>query len=134
MLLMKISEREAAVTNVAEATVEMLKDQGVLDEFLSNVRGAVHNPSLVVSFEDIKKTRFGLEGVNGDIELMTQGTGTQLPAGVRQSLIDVLAGLEGRTDAEANALRDQILAILGWNRVVSPHNPVPGPTPAPPVP
>lgn len=104
---------------VATAMVEQVKDQGVLDKFSSALDANVQNPGLETYIKVTTATGVRLVGVNGEVDLMTAGTGTQLPAGLRQSLIDQLDG------PLSDSQRSAILTVLGWNRVESPHNPPP---------
>jgi len=119
------SPMPAEYSNAVNELIAMMKDQGVLDEFMANARAHGINPGVKVAMGEEKWIKVGLDGVDADVEARIEGTGTQLPSGVRQVLIDQIAKLEGRTDPEAEALRAKILDILGWNRVESPHNPIP---------
>ena len=103
----------------AQVMAEMVRDQGVMDKFTSNLDANVQDPGLESYVKVTTAAGVRLVGVNGEIDLLTQGTGTQLPQGVRDSLVQQL-------DAPiSDEQRQYILGVLGWNRVVSPHNPVP---------
>lgn len=104
---------------VATAMVEQVKDQGVLDKFASQLDANVQNPGLETYIKVDTATGVRLVGVNGEVDLATSGTGTQLPKGVRESLIGQLGG------PLSDAQREAVLTILGWNRVESAHNPAP---------
>lgn len=109
------------LATVAEKMATMVEEQGVMDDFASNIAGTVNNPGMesYVGMELTAGVR--IAGVDGSIDLTTSGTGTQLPAGVRKALIEQLDG------PLSDDQRAAILAILGWNRTVSPHNPPPDP-------
>lgn len=115
--------REMAV--VAEKMAKMMDNQGVMDHFTANMRGHVLNPGMKAEVGIVFFSKLGFDGVDADLVLDQAGTGTQLAEGTREALLTELAVLSGRTDPEANALREQILTALGWNRVTSEHNPVP---------
>ncbi len=103
-------------SQVAMNTAAMMKDQGVMDQFTSNIRGHVNDAGIesYVTVTTAAGTR--LVGMDGDIMLNTSGTGTQLPHGAREALIAQLG------QPISDAQRDSILTLLGWNRVSSPHN------------
>lgn len=117
--------KEMAV--IAEKMGKMMDNQGVMDYFKANMRGHVSNPGMKAEIGVVFFSKVGFDGVDADLTLAQAGTGTQLAEGTREALLSELAVLSGRTDPEANALRDQILTALGWNRVTSEHNPVPEP-------
>ena len=98
------------LTQIAQGMAEMVRDQGVLDEFKSNVDGNVQDPGLETAIAVIFKSHVRLIGVNGEIDLATEGTGTKLPAGVREELLRQLAG------PISDEQRQAILTLLGWNR------------------
>jgi len=102
--------------SLVDTVVDVLKDQGVLEDWVARARFHGLNPTLKLTFGEEKFVKIGLDGVDLDASASLEGTGTLLPMGARQSLIDVLEKLEGRTDPEAVALRNSILDILGWNR------------------
>ena len=103
----------------AEAMVKMVADQGVLDEFTQELAGNVQDPGLETYGQFTVTSGVRIVGVNGQIDLRTKGTGTQLPADVRASLIEQLDG------PISDEQRANILGVLGWNRVESGHNPPP---------
>ena len=102
--------------SLVDTVVSVLKDQGVLEDWVARARFHGLNPTLKLTFGEEKFVKIGFDGVDLDASASLEGTGTLLPTGARQSLIDVLEKLEGRTDPEAVALRNSILDILGWNR------------------
>lgn len=101
----------------ANVLAEMVRDQGVMDKFLGQLEGNIYDPGI----ETYVKVSSGIHlvGTQGSIDLTTEGTGTQLPTGVKQALIDQLSG------PLSDDQRVAILTILGWNRIESAHNPVP---------
>ena len=101
---------------IPKEIIELIKDQGVLKEWMANGRIRGQNPGLAIRKRVEYSYIIGLDGTYLEAQAETNGTGTLLLAGVRQSLIDVLAKLEGRTDAEAVKLREYIISLLGWNR------------------
>ena len=103
---------------VVQGMTAIVKDQGVLDKFASNVQGNIQNPGMESYIRVTTAAGVRLIGVNGELDLTTEGTGTQLPAGVREALID---SLKNASDEQ----RAAIFTALGWNRVESPHNPPP---------
>jgi hypothetical protein len=105
---------------VVDKIAVMVEDQGVLDEFVSDVDGHVQNPGIATYVTVTVEGGVRLVGVNGNVVLETFGTGSQLPSGVRAELIKQLSG------PLSDERRAAILAILGWNRVPSDHNPPPG--------
>lgn len=96
----------------------MVADQGLLDEFIGNIRGHVNEPGMAV-FATIEFTSgVKIVGVDGDVSLQGSGVGTQLPAALRESLI-------ARLD-QPNLTEDQraaILDLLGWRVPPSLRNP-----------
>lgn len=90
---------------------DVVKDQGVLTTFASNLDVNVQNPGVEAYTKIELSTGIRIAGTNGEMDLSTEGTGTILPTGTRKALIDLLAmpGLDP-------VLRDQILDMLGWNR------------------
>lgn len=115
-----LTSENAAITQMI---TEMIKDQGVLDNFMARARAHGLNPGLKLTTGFESYMKIGLDGIDADVSAEVQGDGTALPSGTRASLIDVLNGLEGRTDPQAIALRDQIILILGWNRTAEGGNP-----------
>lgn len=105
---------------VVDKLAIMVEDQGVLDEFTSNIDGHVQDPGLETSVSVTVSGAVRLVGVNGNVTLTAFGTGTQLPSGVRAALIKELDG------PISDARRTAIYELLGWNRVPSDHNPPPG--------
>ena len=95
---------------IAMVLANIVKDQGVLKDFDGSGRIDIMDPG----FAFYTKTEFGgrIVGTNADLELNMDGTGTTLPAGVRDALITQLNG--PLSDAQRNA----ILEILGWNRTM----------------
>jgi hypothetical protein len=110
------------MAQISDALIGLIKDQGVIEDFILRGRGHGLNPGLGVTLRQEQSMIVHLDGVDVDVSAETQGTGTSLPSGVREKLIEVLAGLENRTDPEAVALRNQIIQILGWNRTPIPNN------------
>ncbi len=106
----------------AETAAQQIADQGVLDKYQVDADGQFVNPGVKVSTALKVESDVRLIGVSGQISAAVHGTGTQLPAGLRQSLIEQLAM------PISDEQRNHILEILGWNRVSSPHNPPPEPT------
>lgn len=104
---------------VVQSMVRHVEDQGVLDDFKSALDAHVQDPGMESYLEFRLTAGVALVGVNGEVDLSTHGTGTQLPKGVREGLIEQLAG------PISDDQRAAILDVLGWNRVESPHNPVP---------
>ncbi len=97
---------------VADTMAGLVRDQGVLDKFTSNIDGNIQNPGLE-TYVSIRTTAgVRIVGVNGEVDLAVDGTGTQLPRGVRESLIVMLG------QPISDEQRKSILAILGWNRTV----------------
>ena len=95
---------------VADVMAGLVRDQGVLDNFTSNIDGNIQNPGLE-TYVSIRTTAgVRIVGVNGEVDLGVEGTGTQLPRGVRDSLITMLGQPIG------DEQRAAILEILGWNR------------------
>ncbi len=104
----------------AAATVltAMVADQGLLDDFIGNIRGHVNEPGMAV-FTTIEVTSgVKIVGVDGDVNLQASGVGTQLPAALRESLIARL-DQPNLTDAQ----RAAILDMLGWRVPPSLRNP-----------
>ena len=116
----------ADMSGIPAELLQMMKDQGVMDAFLAKARIHGQNPGLKLTRRMENSLIIGLDGVDLDAEAQVEGTGTQLPAGTREALIDTLRELSARTDPDALQLRQAIFNILGWNREVSPHNPPPG--------
>lgn len=115
----------AETSGLVRELTQLMKDQGVLDKWLAHCRAHGINPGLKIEQSITHSTKIGLDGFDAQIELQADGTGTQLPTGVREQLIDVLKQVADRTDPESLALRKAILEMLAWNREESPHNPVP---------
>ena len=99
--------------NVAGVIADLIKDQGILKDFDGDGRVDVMDPG----FAFYVKTEVGgrLVGTNADLEFGVEGTGSRLPAGLRESLIGQLNG------PISDEQRSAILEILGWNR--QPGNP-----------
>jgi len=95
---------------VAEQMVSQVRDQGVLDDFKSNLDANVQNPGLESYVKIVTAMGIRLVGVNGEVDLATRGAGTKLPRGLRESLISQLDG------PISDEQRNGILQILGWNR------------------
>jgi hypothetical protein len=109
------------LTQLVQVTAEQIADQGVIDQFATDIKGNVQDPG-VESYVSIKLAAgVRMVGVNGDIDVTTGGTGTVLPAGTRETLIKQLDG------PLSDDQRTAILEILGWNRkqpaVATPPNP-----------
>lgn len=102
---------------ILEGAVEIIRDQGVLDEFTQNANGSFINPGLEAFMVLEARSGVRLVGAEGELAIMTSGTGTQLPAGLRESLIEQLSQPIG------DAQRTAILEILGWNRTPDDHTP-----------
>lgn len=117
----QLSTREFAP--IIKQMAEMINEQGVLDQFTSSAEGSFINPGLEAYMVLEAKGGVRLQGAEGELMLATSGTGTQLPSGLKQSLIDQLSQPIG--DDQRNA----ILQILGWNRTPADHVP---PTPSAP--
>ena len=98
------------LTNVADGMVQMVADQGVLDAFQSNLEGNIQDPGVESYVKVTFATGVNLTGLNGEMDLVTGGAGTQLPKGLRDSLIEQLNG------PISDEQRTAILEILGWNR------------------
>lgn len=108
------------MTAALEGAVQQVADQGVLDEFITNMRGHVLEPG-IESYTQIRiAAGVKIVGVDGDMVFETSGTGTQLPAEYRQTLLDMLDNPDLTPEQ-----REGIFTILGWNRVSSDHNPPP---------
>jgi len=104
----------------ADAMVNMVRDQGVLDDFTQELAGNVQDPGLETYGQFTVTSGVRIVGVNGQVDLRSRGSGTQLPAGLRTALLEML---EAPISDEQRAA---ILTIFGWNRQESPHNPPPG--------
>ena len=105
---------------VVDKIAVMVEEQGVLDEFVSDIDGHVQDPGLETYVQVTVAGGVRLVGVNGNVVLEAFGTGTQLPSGVRAELIKQLSG------PLSDEHRTALLEILGWNRVPSDHTPPPG--------
>lgn len=95
---------------VAAVIAQKVADEGILEKFTSNMDGHVQDPGLESYFTVTTAAGVRMRGFNGNIDLMTSGTATNLPSGVRESLIEQLDG------PISDEQRENILAILGWNR------------------
>jgi hypothetical protein len=105
---------------LVKGAVDKVTDQGVLDTFVSNVEGDVINPGIEAYGGLLAVSGVYIRGMDGRVRLMSQGTGTQLPTAYRETLLSMLAD-----PTVTDEMKAQIVEILGWNRVESPHNPVP---------
>ncbi len=120
-LLVNVKGFANSLDGIGGVLVETIADQGVLDKFLASIIGNLQNPGMKL-FESTERS-WGIRsiGVAGRVDGSMSGTGTQLPKGLRDALVDQL-------DAPiSDEQRATILAILGWNRIESPHNPPPPP-------
>ena len=115
-LAQAINPMGMAMEEAASGLVRMVEDQCVLKDFSGNIDGNVFNPGVVS--ESCFSTKIRLTGVQGSVDLSGRGTGTKLPAGLREALVGQLDG------PISDAQRESILTILGWNRLESPQNPV----------
>lgn len=98
------------LTALVKVTAQQIADQGVIDQFTTDIKGNVQDPG-VESYVSIKLAAgVRMVGVNGDIDVSTGGSGTVLPAGTREVLIKQLDG------PLSDEQRAAILEILGWNR------------------
>ena len=103
--------------NMALVLSELVRDQGILKDFDGAGRVDVMDPGGALYTKT--EVGFRIVGTNADLELNVDGTGTRMPAGMRDALLQQLAG------PISDAQRDAILTILGYNR--QPGNPG-GPT------
>lgn len=114
-------------SNVAQTMVGIAGDQMVADLIKSKLSGNIHDPGME-GYVNVRVSAGGrVVGVDGDIDLDVDGTGTQLPANVRKLYIERLAaltGLNNPTEAQQEEIRG-LMSALEWNRTESPHNPVP---------
>lgn len=106
-----------SIGQMGEKLGAMIQDQGVIDKFASRMEGNFFNPGMETYV--CMSSGLRLVGAHGEIDASATGTGTQLPTGVREALIGQLE--LARSPEE----RAAILTLLGWNRVESPHNPLP---------
>lgn len=105
---------------VVEKMTEMVAEQGVLDNFTSQIEGDIFNPGLESYM--IIGAGVRLRGVQGSVDVGTEGTGTQLPAGALEQMWSTL-----QDPNVPQAAKDKIWEAINWNRDESPHNPVPSP-------
>ncbi len=96
---------------VVETLAQKMLDETVMDDFLARLDGHLQNPGLELFINNRLSIGGRFVGTNGNLVVDTSGTGTMLPAGVREALIQQL---DGPLSDEQRAV---ILAILGWNRV-----------------
>lgn len=102
------------LSQVVTDASKMVADQGVLDNFKTNVDGHVQDPGVESYVSITCAAGRRLKGVNGNVNFDTQGGATHLPADVRAALI---AQLDGPISDEQ---RQGILTTLGWNRTAPP--------------
>lgn len=89
---------------------QKIADQGVLNDWASDATANLHDPGMESYVRVETAVGVRIAGMDGRFDLGTQGGGTQLPPGVRESLIQQLDG------PISDQQRAAILSILGWNR------------------
>lgn len=107
-----IGDVSAAATATAK---DIVLDQGVLESFLAKMAFTADDPTLIISRFTENGYKVAIENADVEMRLEGGGTGTFLPAGTRQALIDQLGKLDPTNPTHAAAI-EQILTILGWNR------------------
>jgi hypothetical protein len=98
-------------TEAFKPLVQMVADQGVLKDFMAAALANYQDPNIAITHTTIEKWGVGFDGINGRVDFSTKGVGTELPAALRQELIDEL-----KDPRLPDAQRQAILDILGWNR------------------
>ena len=96
---------------VAQAAVEKFAEQGVLDQFKANFRGHLNNPEAIAFVSVRFESGIGFSGFDADASLDTEGTGTQLPPGGLELMLDML-----RRPGLSDDQRAQVLGMIEWNR------------------
>ena len=103
--------------DTGQALVTQIGAEGVLDKYTFDANAHMNNPGVEAESCICAKSALRMIGVDGDMATAASGTGTQLPTGLSQALIDQLS------QPISDEQRAAILEILGWNRVPSEHNP-----------
>ncbi len=96
--------------DAVQVITEMVRDQGLLDQFTSSIDGHVNDPGIEVFVDITVASGVRMIGVDGNVSLDASGIGTQLPTEVRSHLIRKLD--EPNLSDEQRAA---ILDLLGWN-------------------
>jgi hypothetical protein len=101
----------AEYADVVVKFMEMLKEQGVLEDFFAQWSASGQNPAIGVVTEIRMFAGIGFNGVAAQVSTAVEGEGTRLPAGtidlIRRGLAD--PGLSEET-------RDVLWNIILWNR------------------
>ncbi|MCG8406738.1 MAG: hypothetical protein MI923_16200 [Phycisphaerales bacterium] len=107
----------------AEMAISKVADQGILDDWVVDGYGNIQDPGVEGYVTLTVAAGAKMRGINGRLEAGAGGRGTQLPKGMREAALKGISELDGRTDPEANALRERYLDLLGWNRTGAPNPP-----------
>jgi len=112
---------------IADATVDLIKDQGVMDKFLAGADVAFQDPAVerYMRMEAVIGAR--IAGVNGRAEAQTEGHGQQMSKDVQNALLSAVMG--GQLDP---ATEEMYIKLLTYRHAdtVGPGRPA---TSTPPV-
>lgn len=103
----QMGDLNAKLGEAVAASVEMMRDQGVMDKFLVNAEGEFIEPGVVAEAGMVFRSSARLAGVSGTLDSQVSGTGLKLPSGAREAL---LSSLENASDEQ----RAAIWRLLGW--------------------
>ena len=119
-----IGQAPTAMPAELGSTVSTINDivskQGVMDKFSGALDGDVFNPGMELYMTTSIGTRF--VGTRGEVNLSAEGTGTQLPPGANEAAVAIINDPRSTPQQLEWAYK-----TIEFNRLESPHNPVPAP-------
>ncbi len=90
----------------------MIKDQGIMDRFLTRASANGQNPGLALTRRTTESLIIHLDGLDVQVTGEAEGGGTMLPTGTRELLLKVLADIGTSTNPELVQLREWILKVV----------------------
>ncbi|MBX3396522.1 MAG: hypothetical protein KF841_14265 [Phycisphaerae bacterium] len=110
-----ITDAVTSVTTMATKTTDTIlakiHDEGVLEQWATQMSGNLHDPSLVIESGPVWRTRIGFDGANARIDAEAAGDATRLPAGVRESILEAMKGMDS-----SDPRYQQLLNLIAQDR------------------
>lgn len=94
---------------IAQTMSDKIGADGVLKDWLTDLRAQGINPSIVIESGPVWRTRIGFDGVSGQFIGTASGVGTYMTPGMNEVILQMAT-------TGSDTQRAQALQILEWNR------------------